>query len=338
VTERPEEIWERRIRDALERVPGYRGYRLKEERRDADRRVRAAVADAYAAELARVERIGRDLANERRLGEISAVERTSQTIRHYIDRVRSATPGYGGLFGDRDIDGIALDQLRLFDESLLLGVDELRPAIDRLEADFAAGQPVAPAADDAARTIESQLVRFATRQEVIKSGQATSRDSVLAALRPIAEVIPPDVYSAQPGDAISILGDNFLVDARIDVDGRPQSFRVFRIARKPEEWLFVSREPGGAMFRLTPVAAPERGTDIPGTQLRQIAVGAGDGEVTGERGSEGLRAVRYALFEDAADPDGFGLVLDWGGERQAFVGRRAEPLDVELFRHVETAG
>jgi hypothetical protein len=338
VTERPEEIWEQRIHDALDRVPGYRGYRLKEERRDADRRVRAAVADAYAAQLTRVERIGRDLANARRLGEISAVERTSQAIRHYMDRVRAATPGYGGLFGDRDIDGIALDQLRLFDESLLLGVDELRPAIDRLEADFATGQPLAAAADEAARTIESQLVRFDTRQEVIETGQASSRDSVLAALRPISEVIPPDVYSAQPGDAISILGDNFLVDARIDVDGRPQSFRVFRIAREPEEWLFVSREPGGAMFRLTPATPPEQGAAFSGTTLRQVTAGAGDGEITGERGSEGLRAVRYALFEDAEDPDQFGLVLDWEGERQAFAGRRAEPLDVELFRHIETAG
>jgi hypothetical protein len=313
LTERPEEIWERRIEEALNRVPGYRGYRLKEERRDADRRVRAAVADAYAAELARVERIGRDLANARRLGEISAVERTSQSIRHYIDRVRSATPGYGGLFGDRDIDGIALDQLRLFDESLLLGIDELRPAIDRLEADFSTGQPLGPAGDEAARTMESQIDRFNTRQEVIESGRATSRDGVLAALRPIAEVIPPEVYSAQAGDAISILGDNFLVDARIDVDGRPESFRVFRIAREPEEWLFVNRQPGGAIFRMTPVTPPERGTGISGTGLRQTVVGAGDGEITGEHGAEGLRAVRYALFADAEDPNQFGLVLDWEG-------------------------
>ena len=338
MTERPEEIWERRIEEALNRVPGYRGYRLKGERRDADRRVRAAVADAYAAELARVERIGRDLADARRLGEISAVERTSQSIRHYIDRVRSATPGYGGLFGDRDIDGIALDQLRLFDESLLLGIDELRPAIDRLEADFSAGQPLGPAADEAARTIESQLARFNTRQEVIESGRATSRDGVLAALRPIAEVIPPEVYSAQAGDAISILGDNFLVDARIDVDGRPESFRVFRIAREPEEWLFVNRQPGGAIFRMTPVTPPERGAGISGTGLRQTVVGAGDGEITGEHGAEGLRAVRYALFADVEDPNQFGLVLDWEGERQAFVGQRVEPLDIELFRRVESAG
>lgn len=92
------------------------------------------------------------------------------------------------------------------------------------------------------------------------------------------------------------------------------------------------------MFRLTPVSPPEQGANISGTDLRQATVGAGDGEITGERGSEGLRAVRYALLEDAADPDGFGLILDWEGERQALVGRRAEPLDVELFRRIKSAG
>jgi hypothetical protein len=338
VSERPEETLERRMREALDRVPGYRGYRLKEERRDADRRVRAAVADAYAVELARVERIGRDLANARRLGEIAAVERASQAIRHFIDRVRTASPGYGGLFGERDIDGVALDQLRLFDESLLLGVDELRPAIDRLEAAVTAGQPLGPAAEQVSGTLESQMLRLETRQEVIDTGRAASRDGVLAALQPVAEVVPHDAYSAQPGDAISILGDDYLVDAKIDVDGRPKSFRLFRIAREPEEWLFVSREPADLMARMSPKPPPARGTIIPDTNLRQFAAGTGDGEVTGERGADGLRAVRYALLDDAEDADGFGLILDWDGTRQAFVGRRTEPLDVEVFRRTESVG
>lgn len=338
MSERLEEVWERRIRDALDRVPGYRGYRLKEERRDADRRVRAAVADAYEAELARVERIGRDLANDRRLGEIASVERASQAIRHYIDRVRTATPGYGGLFGDRDIDGVALDQLRLFDEGLLLGIGGLQPEIDRLEAAAAAGQPLGPAAGEVAETIESQLVTLDTRQHVIESGRPASRDGVLAALQPVAEVIPPDVFSAQPGDAISILGDDHLVDAKIDVEGTPQSFRVFRIVRDPEEWLLVGREPGFPMVRMSPVEAPARGAAIAGNSLRQRSAGTGDGEVSGEQGSSGLRAVRYALLDNPEDPDSFGLILDWDGERQAFAGRRVEPLDVEVFRRTDDAG
>jgi phage shock protein A len=256
VSQRPEDLLEARVREALDRIPGYRGYRLKEERRDADRRVRAAVADAYATELTRIERIGRDLANARRLGEIAAVERASQAIRHYIDRVRSVTPGYGGLFGDRDIDGVALDQLRLFDEGLLVGVEEIRPAIDRLEQAFAAGEPLAPAADELARTIEEQLTRLDRRNDVIETGRALSHDSVVAALKPLSEIMPPEVFSAQSGDAISILGDDFLVSGKIDVDGRPLSFRLFRIARDPEEWLMVGRDPDSPMVRMTLVEAP----------------------------------------------------------------------------------
>jgi len=338
VTERPEELLERRLREVLDRVPGYRGYRLKEERRDADRRVRAAVAEAYAAQLARVERIGRDLANARRIGEIGVVERASQAIRHYIDRVRTASPGYGGLFGERDVDGVALDQLRLFDEGLLVGVDELQPAIDRLEAAFKGGQPLGPASEEIATTMEAQLLRFNTRQEVIDSGRAASRDGVLAALQPLAEIVPHAAYSAEPGDAISILGDDFLVDAKIAVDGQPQSFRLFRIAREPEEWLFVSREANGLMIRMELITPSDRGASIPGTTLRQFAAGTGDGEMIGERGTDGLRPVRYALLEDAEDSDRFGLILDWEGARQAFAGRRTEPLDVEVFRRAKTVG
>ena len=51
---------------------------------------------AIAGELARVEQIGRDLANARRLGEIGDVERASQAIRHYIDRVRTARQATAG--------------------------------------------------------------------------------------------------------------------------------------------------------------------------------------------------------------------------------------------------
>jgi hypothetical protein len=326
------------VRETLDRIPGYRGYRLKEERRDADRRVRETVADAYTTQLLRVERIGRDLANARRLDEISAVEQASQAIRHFIDRVRAATPGYGGLFGDRDVDGVALDQLRLFDEGLLLGVDELQPAVDRLETSAARNEPLAAAAGEIARILESQLATLDTRQQVIATGHAASRGSVQAALRPLAALAPPDVFSAAPGDAISILGDDHLVDARIDVDGRPQSFRVFRIGRNPDEWLLVNRDPGNPMARMKSLEPPRSGAGIPGRDLEPWVAGTGDGELTTEGGPGGLRPVRYALLRRDSGLEEIGLLLDWDGERQAFVGTKVEPLDVEVFRRTEAAG
>lgn len=335
MTERPEEIWVAKARELLDRIPGYEGYRLKEARRDADRRVRAAVADTYAAELARVETIGRDLANQRRLGEIATVERASQTIRHFIDRVRSITPGYGGIFGDRDIDGIALDQLRLFDEGLMLGVDELKPAVDRLEAAAAAGEPLEPAASAIAAAVEREILRLKTRQDVIETGKAVSGESALAALRPLSEITPAAVFFAQPGDAISILGDDFLVDSKIAIEGRPKSFVVLRIQRDPEEWLMVSREPGDPILRMQTAEPSERGLSIAGHAMRQSAAGTGDGRITGARGSNGLHAVRYALLEDIEDPESIGLVVDWDGERQAFLGKPTEPLDIEVFRRTD---
>jgi len=338
VSEPPEEYWQRRARELLDQVPGYRGYRLKEERRDADRRVREAVASAYAAELARVEQIGRSLANARRLGEIGDVERVSQAIRHYIDRVRTASPGYGGLFGERDVDGVALDQLRLFDEGLMIGADELEPAIKRLETAAAAGQSLRRPAGEAESIIESQLGRLSARQEVIETGHASNRESVLSALKPAAAVAPPALFAAGAGDAVTILGDDFTIDARIVVNGQPQSFRLVRIKRDPEEWLYVSQEPDEPMARVSPAEPAERGAEILRTSLQPASAGTGDGELIGVGGSSGLRPVRYALLSDPNQAEKFGLILDWDGERQAFVGQRVEPLDVELFRRAETAG
>lgn len=337
MTERPEDVWVQQARDVLNRIPGYQGYRLKEARRDADRRVRAAVADAYAAELARVEGIARDLAIQRRLGEISDVERASQTIRHFIDRVRTQTPGYGGIFGDRDIDGVALDQLRLFDEGLMLGVDELKPVVDALEAAAAEGKPLAQPATAIVAVVERQLQNLKTRQDVLDSGQAASQ-SALDQLRPLSEITPVPAYQARPGDAISILGDDYLVDSAIVVNGRPKSFVLLRMAREPEEWLFVSKDRKDDILRLTPARPTEVGLSLTDRAMRQTDAGAGDGEVIGDRGTSGLRAVRYALLADQADPGAFGVVVDWDGERQGFSGSPVEPIDIEVFRGTPNAG
>jgi len=338
VSEPPEEYWQRRAEELLDQIPGYRGYRLKEERRDADRRVREAVAAAYTSELARVEQIGRAMANARRLDEIGDVERVSQAIRHYIDRVRTASPGYGGLFGDRNVDGVALDQLRLFDEGLMIGADELAPAVGRLEAAAASGQSLRGAARDAENTIERQLERLNARQEVIETGRASNRGSVLATLKPATAAAPPALFAAGTGDAVSILGDDYTVDARIVVDGQPQSFRLVRLRPDPEEWLFVSQDPEGPIARVRPTEPPPRGAEIPGTSLQPSSAGTGDGELVGKGGASGLRPVRYAMLAHPNQPDTFGLILDWDGERQAFVGQRVEPLDVELYRRADAPG
>lgn len=332
MTDHPEKDLEMRARALLERIPGYRGYRLKEDRRDADRRVREAVADAYQAELLRVERVGRAVANARRLDEIAAVERANQAIRHYIDRVRTQSSGYGGLFSERSVDGVALDQLRLFDEGLLAGVEELQPTIAALESAAAANQPLAQAAAAISHVIDQQIVTLNTRQHVVDSGLAVSDADALAALRPAQESTPRPFFGARPGDAMSILGDNHLVDAVIVVNGRPDNFEIYRIGKDPDDWLFVGRDPRVDVLRLAPATATAVDLNIAERSLQQRSAGTGDGELLTRAGTGDLRAVRYALLEEPSDPETQGVVIDWDGERQAFVGHPVDGMDIELYR------
>ncbi len=332
---------ERRVGDVLDRVPGYRGYRSKEDRRDADRRVREHVATAYAQQADRVERVARELADRRRLTEIGPVDDLARAIRHLVDRVRTASYGYGALFGDRDVDAAALDQLRLFDESLLSGVEELQTPIAALEATQAAGGDLAEPARTASTIVQSLHDRFDLRGQVVETGKPAAAESVLLALGPAGAANAPahSAYDLKLGEALAILGDDFLVDARIAVSGSDE-FRLFRLGGASrgsggdEEWFFVPRRPEQGLARLRPVAAPPPGgeANLDGGAFTVSTDGSGEGEITGTGGDTGLRAVRYALVTGGGEAtDGRGIILDWSGERQAFAGRAVHPNDVELF-------
>src|SRR6266498_268329 len=102
----------------LSAIPGYRGYRSKEDRRDADRRVREKVAAALDELADRVETVARSLADQRQITAVGSVDEFAKSLRHLINRVLTASYGFGGLFSDRNVNEHALDQLRQFDESL----------------------------------------------------------------------------------------------------------------------------------------------------------------------------------------------------------------------------
>jgi len=331
---------ERRVGGLLARVPGYRGYRSKEDRRDADRRLREHIATSFGQQADRVERIARDVADRRRLNEIGPVDDLARAIRHLADRIRTATYGYGGLFGDRDVDAAALDQIRLFDESLLGGVDELQEPLGQLEAAHAANGDLATPARAASAVVRALDARFDLRGEVVETGKPAAEESVLRALGPgpgAAADQPHRAYGLQLGDALAILGDDFLVDGQIALSGA-DDLRLFRLGggTAAEEWLLVPRQPALGLARLQPVAAPPTPpvsgqTTLDGVSYTIQSAGSGDGEVTGTGGGSGLRPVRFALLAGADDPAARALVLDWGTDRQAFAGRDVHPNDVEVF-------
>lgn len=317
---------EDRVTRLIERVPGYRGYRDKEGRRDSDRLLRERIATAIGRQADRIDAVGRELADRRRLEDISAVTTFSQSVRHLADRVRTASYGYEPLFSDRSFDDNALEQLALFDESILDGVSQLDAPIADLERGLAEGSDLKAAARAGVTTADAIGRRFDAREDIISTGEAVSDESVLSVVNTPAPPQTHPAYELNNGDAVDVFGDDCVVDARVDVQAGERSFRLFRIATgPPARWLYV---PQATAIDLVDLRVASDSDDGFGPQLTS---GAGKGEVSGIAGGSGRRPVQFTLFADTSDGNKRLLHLDWGKEEQRFVGKVVHPDDVVVY-------
>ena len=108
------------------RIPGFRGYREKELRRDADRLEREHLArqledcrkalDAWAAEATR----------SGGLESINDIETARKRLDKVTARIRFADRGYAGFFDAIKVDEEALQRVYAFDETLLGHVEAIR--------------------------------------------------------------------------------------------------------------------------------------------------------------------------------------------------------------------
>lgn len=330
-----------KIGGLLQSVPGYRGYKSKEERRDSDRRVRERVATAFAGQAERVERVGSDLANQRRLRDIGPVDEFAQTIRHLIDRISTATYGYGGLFSDRNVDEHALDQLRLFDESLLASVNELDAPITALEQALAANTDLTAPTRTGVAATRTILARLDLRDDVIETGRPVPDDKIQDILspKPKEEQGPPPAYNLKSGDALSVLGDNFVVDGQINLDVTGRQLRLHRVGQSPERWLLVPADRGQSFALLsatddafTPGSSTSGTESTIGDQAYTVNwSGRGSGQVSGRGGSIEGRSVTVTSLTGKTDPATRALVLDWDNEHQVLTGNEVVPDDVEIY-------
>ena len=331
---------------SLQDVPGYTGYRDKEKRRDADKQVRERLAAAFAADADRVERVARALADARSLREIGPVDDLATTIRHLVDRISTATYGYGGIFGDRSVDQAALDQLRIFDESLLASVSQLDEPIAELERAHAAGEPTAEAAKAATDAVRAVLRRFDERRAVLTSGTAASQTVMTDALAvldsPETQALAtqsPAAFDLNDRDALAVMGDDFVVDSRIELEGSLGTYRLFRLSAEPERWLLAPKKPDGAFLLLAATAdefaelpQPHVGAESFTVDLSGIAVAT----VAGTGGVSSPATVGVKMLSTAEGRRG--LVIDWGNRKQALLGSDVHSDDIEIFGSGRASG
>lgn len=312
-----------RIGGVLQHIPGYAGYRQKEDRRDDDKRIRVSIADALTTIVDSLTRRNAALVEERELSVISRIERLIGQTRLLGDRIRGASYGYGGIFTENSVDESVLDQLRQFDLAFQREIDELAKIVDRVSGSSSA--PV-DADFEALQTEISRLgLLFDARRQVVDTARPHQDAEVLSLLDTNPSPEPSPLLSVGLGETFSVLGDNYRTDAiltLVDGDRRIQLSRVGENEQGRALWFIASTIPEVPTAHLTERDSP---AEPPGPMKSAAA------NVQSARGKrEGISA-QYA-FAVMGGTDGdiqFSYII--GDESRHLRGNKVNDVDIEFY-------
>jgi hypothetical protein len=127
------------------KVPGYKGYKEKEMRRESDKILREMIVTQMTRQRQRMDDLQKQLISAGRLEYLDEMGNAVTKLQTFIDRVKNATYGYAGLFDAVRVKEEELDRLYDFDNQLLGYTERLSNALDEVETSIPAGEGLAEA-------------------------------------------------------------------------------------------------------------------------------------------------------------------------------------------------
>ncbi len=132
---------------------------------------------------------------------------------------------------------------------------------------------------------------------------------------------PVELPGVSLGDAVSILGDDHLVEALIDVSTGTSTERFIRLDNKPQMWLWLSTDPSHTPQQLL---AAELGDGIEWSETN----GRAKISVPDERTRSGPAVIRAGKTTDGKSA----VELDIDSAVQRFTASDVHPDDIETYR------
>jgi hypothetical protein len=155
-----------KLESLVKDLPGYKGYKEKEVRREADKLLRVKVARAWEEQRQRLNSVQVKLTNAGRLDVLVPLDRVLMRLQLLIDRVKTASYGYAGLFDAVKVREVELEALYNFDTALLESTDKIKAQIDAIAA-TKKDDEVIEAANMLLAVLEEINATFSKRQDVI---------------------------------------------------------------------------------------------------------------------------------------------------------------------------
>ena len=152
--------------ELMRKIPGYKGYKDKELRREADKLLRLHAARGFEAQRRRLNNVQLELTNAGRLGVIVTLDRALRKMQFLIDRLKTASYGYAGLFDAVKVKEAELDALYEFDSALLDRVGKVSALVSAVSA-AETDEDVTKTGNELVGVLEEINETFSKRQDVV---------------------------------------------------------------------------------------------------------------------------------------------------------------------------
>jgi hypothetical protein len=120
-------------------LPGFRGYKEKELRRESDKLIRNHLAQKLSKGKENVRSISQKIADKRYLDMLTDVDRLVAKMDRITEKISHASYGYSGFFDIVKIKEENLDRMIAYDNQLIDSVNILTDSIDTLKAQLLSG-------------------------------------------------------------------------------------------------------------------------------------------------------------------------------------------------------
>ncbi len=148
-------------------IPGYRGYKEKETRREADKILRDHLAARLRAGKAKVQGVRDKFALAANVDRLDDVDRVDLIYENVVDRLGFASYGYAGFFDAARVDEAALDRLYEYDEGLAAAIDGVLAKTDALAQAADAGGDLSAPLDGLKQELRAFEAKLDERQNAI---------------------------------------------------------------------------------------------------------------------------------------------------------------------------
>ena len=149
------------------KIPGYHGYKEKELRREADKLLRTELATKFDDQRKRVSELQQELVSQAKIEFLDDLEQAAMKLQRLIDRIKTASYGYAGLFDAVKVKEEQLDALYDFDTRMLDFVDEAAADLDQVTSAISDGEGIGSAIRALSDTVGDATQVFGHREEAI---------------------------------------------------------------------------------------------------------------------------------------------------------------------------